>query len=213
MVPFRSVRITSTVFGLLFFYLTPALAQEQTFELERETLYLNNNIKILSQNGDRRNGQLSYDTHEGLVVVDYEAGYRTRQRRFYHDSILCSDISYWHGARHGPARECDQQGQVISVGNYVNDLKDGRWIFYYPNGTIKMDIGFITDTARLIPSFTINTHLVNPDPPYDETSIGVIHSGHSPPHGEWIYYDEHGTVKNRLEFDRGVLIYMEVPTY
>lgn len=56
---------------------------------------------------------------------------------------LKSKTTYKFGLKNGHYQEFDFYGNKIIEGNYLNDLPEGKWLFYHKNGKISKEINYV----------------------------------------------------------------------
>jgi antitoxin component YwqK of YwqJK toxin-antitoxin module len=66
---------------------------------------------------------------------------------------LLVDGTYVNGRKNGPCTTYHLNGSKASHGNYLNNVMQGRWEYYYPTGTLKQVVEF-GDTDYRIMSFS-----------------------------------------------------------
>ena len=64
------------------------------------------------------------------------------------NGTAAEESTYLYGIQHGPHKEYDSHGNLITSGNYLNGKRDGTWEMYYENGKTKKEIGYLNGVAN-----------------------------------------------------------------
>ena len=71
----------------------------------------------------------------GNYFNDREIGTWTTMTK---DSVILKEITYFKGYLHGPFREFYKSGKIYEEGYYLKGKKEGEWMIYNNDGTIKL---------------------------------------------------------------------------
>jgi hypothetical protein len=200
------------IFIKLVFLFIPVLlhGQEQIIVFSHDTLRLDNHDSIIYQRGNEFLGEIKYISYGYTSVAIIDSGYFKKRTRFYSNGIKENEYNYRNGKLNGRRLEWNDNGILILSGHYLNNNEDSVWTFYYSNGIKETEGSFLPDTSRLIDNFTIRQTQTNLDPPYDISDWVITSLKHSPPHGQWNFYNKRGQVIKTLVFDKGVLTSIQV---
>ena len=79
------------------------------------------------------------DSLEGPYQAFYESG-AIKQNGIYKDDLLHGEVlEFYDSGSEG------EKGPLKSKGNYVNDLREGKYIFYFESGAIKQIDSYVND--------------------------------------------------------------------
>jgi antitoxin component YwqK of YwqJK toxin-antitoxin module len=196
----------------LIFLLIPflGLAKEKIIVLKHDTINLRDGDKVFYRKGDDFSGEVKYGSDSYFTVVQIDSGYITKRTDFLANGMKRLEENFSKGRYNGPYKEWNYSGVLIICGHYSNSYADSIWTFYYSNGIKETEGAFLPDTTKLIDDFKIIRSEISSDPPYDTREETRICDKHSPPHGEWVFYNFRGKISKRLVFDKGILKSFEV---
>jgi uncharacterized protein len=83
---------------------------------------------------------------------------------------------------------------------YHNDLKEGPWIQYFTDGTIKMKTAYLHDQIE-------GLYLIYGLKGNVEVSGSYLHSNKT---GTWVYFNDDGVLLKKEEYENGRLINQEI---
>ena len=112
------------------------------------------------------------------VITTYDNGQPAKIYFFDHDGRCVREVDYY------------ETGAVMMEGTIENDLRNGEWISYFPDGKVQSS-GFFKDGIRVGQAkvYYENGHL------WMDGSYADDHKC-----GEWIFYDEQGYETNRVNY-------------
>jgi len=196
----------------LIFLLIPFLGmgKEKIIVLKHDTINLRDGDKVFYRKGDDFSGEVKNGRDNYFTVVQIDSGFITRRTDFLANGTKRLEENFSKGRYDGPYKEWNYSGILIECGHYSNSYADSIWTFYYNNGIKESEGAFLPDTTKLIDDFEIVRSEISLDPPYDIRQNTKICDKHSPPHGEWVFYNFRGKISKRLVFDKGILKSFEV---
>lgn len=179
-------------------------------QLKSEGNYLNN----------LKEGVWKYYHQNGVLEQTgrYTRGLQEGEWRWYYDnqSLRLSEY-YYRGERDGESVEYDFDGNVIASGSYVEDLREGDWIFdygdYRQQGKFVLDeqsgewIGIYKDLDELAFRGSYIDGLPDGKHTWFYPNGKVMKEGKyimGKEHDNWIYYDDQGSISLYITFDYGV---------
>lgn len=59
---------------------------------------------------------------------------------YYPDGCVASEVTYEHGAEHGPCRDLHSNGQIAAEGAYSKGRECGLWKYYAEDGTLESSV-------------------------------------------------------------------------
>lgn len=160
---------------------------------------------IVSRKGDNLYGEVKFRSHNYITVVTIDSGFIKKKMTYYPNGKKCEEYNYLLGKLHGPYFLWRGNGDFIEKGYYKNGLEDSVWTYYYDNGKIESEGAYLPDSSVLIEDFKINRCSWKPT-----QNILERQAKHSPPDGEWKFYDDKGDVSKKMKFRKGVLVEITV---
>jgi antitoxin component YwqK of YwqJK toxin-antitoxin module len=112
----------------------------------------------------------------------------------YNDKVLTLTETYRQGKRDGPMMHYYLDGRILDSVNWVNDVKQGTWVEYFPDGTLKQKGSFAD--GKLNGEFVVN-HL-------DGTPYITGRYSNDKLNGKWIFYNDDGTISDEINYVNGV---------
>lgn len=167
---------------------------------------------------------------EVLLETFYKNGVMDGFEVLYHSTGgLASISSFTGGKREGVFRSYFENGIISERGAYNKGAKVGEWWYYSPEGILKVSGSYIADYT-LIETSDLGDTLI-----YKDTSNAIIRKVEYnkgmdslielmrvkeisdlvfplrlyAKDGEWIYYDEEGTIMKREYYNKGELLRIE----
>lgn len=104
-----------------------------------------NLIQKLKYKYDRLLSEEEFDQNErstGVIDWNQTAPERTIET-LYSDGKIQTQITLVNNLKQGPFIEKDGLGATISKGKYLNGEPHGKWQYFYPNGTLKLELNFV----------------------------------------------------------------------
>lgn len=199
-----------TVITLLQFI--AVFGQQKVIVLKNDTITIEQTDSIYYRYGDEFKGEIKYGRRGSYNILKIDNGFVINWKSYFATGKLRSEHNYKNGRLHGDHKEWNENEILILRGHYNNGYKDSIWTFCYENGVKETEGAFIVDTLRLIKNFIMLKNRI-------DVSTGEIHTSwtmkdqHSPPHGEWNFYDKKGKRIKTLVFDKGVIVSIEVGDY
>ena len=152
----------------------------------------NGQVEIRTRTGST----ITYEVVEGFVVVRYVVNER---------GIKTAEIYYKEGQLHGPYKSWREDGILRESGHYDDGMESGEWIFYGRNGKRKLSGAFLADPEVQLKDFLIHDHQLEEDTGEHYLIVSSA-PRHSPPHGQWLFYDRDGKVAGIIDFDKGQVV-------
>jgi antitoxin component YwqK of YwqJK toxin-antitoxin module len=179
---------------------------------KNDTLSLFQNDSIYYQKGDDINGELKYKSQRSYYIVKVENGYITNRKCYYESGVLHSECNYRNGKIHGPFMKWYETGTLFISGHYLDGNEDGLWTYYFSNGLKESEGRFVADKDHLIKDFEMNYYveLLDTGEKIQMVSISPLHS---PPDGEWKFYNNRGTLIKTFTFEKGKIVSMDFGGY
>lgn len=150
----------------------------------------------------------------GEIVIGTRTGSRTTYRVaggsivaltvLNDQGIKTEEAFYKEGKLHGPWTRWRDDGTLQESGHYEYGLESGEWIFYRRNGKRQLSGSFLADPEHQLKDFLIHDHLLEEDTG-DHMIIVSMSPQHSPPHGQWLFYDVNGKVAGIIDFEKGMV--------
>lgn len=141
----------------LYFDKTGLLLKEENYRDnmlhgEMRSYYTANNVRILKQSQQYKNGKLDglsiENNNEGKTISaeEFRAGIKNgRSIWFYNNGKPAMEQYYANGELDGKQVMYNMEGAIISTGQYTNGKKSGKWTTYYDNGQIKNEGNYSED--------------------------------------------------------------------
>ena len=173
--------------------------------LERDTIFFDNQEEIVLRQGDSFHGMIKlYDSTFRRVTLYYiDSGFVSKRIDSQAHNNLIFEMNFRNRKLNGNYQIRNDANIAILNGYYKDNYEDSIWTFCFYDGT-KETIGrFVPDTAKLIEGFKL-TLVQGIDHNWGPIQFEKILK-HSPPDGDWEFYDKRGYLIKRLTFDRGVL--------
>ncbi|MFN6377779.1 MAG: toxin-antitoxin system YwqK family antitoxin [Flavobacteriales bacterium] len=197
---------------LLLLFTAIELGAQTKIIFKNDTLSLFRNDSIYYQKGDDINGELKYKSQRFYYIVKVENGYITNRKSCYENGVLHSESNYKFGKTHGPFKRWYETGTLFISGNYHDGNEDGLWTYYFSNGLKESEGRFVADKDHLIKDFETNYYLEVLETG-ERNQIVSISPLHSPPDGEWKFYNNRGTLIKSFTFDKGKIVSMDFGGY
>lgn len=190
---------------ILFVVVTKGQSTKGFIPLQKDTIFFDNQEKIVSRQGDDFRGTIKlYDSDYLRVTLYYfDSGFINKIVDSEAFNNLTSEINFRNRKMNGNYQIRNAENIAILNGYYKDNYEDSIWTFCYYDGTKETVGRFVPDSTKLIDGFKLT--LVQ----------GVGHNWgpiqfekrlkHSPPDGVWEFYDKRGYLTKRLTFDKGVL--------
>lgn len=175
---------------------------------KNDTLVIYDNDSIYYRKGDDINGEIKYGRNEYYQIIQVQDGYISNWKNYFQNGALRSEYNFKYGKLHGPYTEWYETGTLLISGNYHDGHEDGLWTYYFSNGVKESEGRFLGDKNYLIKDFETNYFLENLETG-DREQITSISPVHSPPDGEWKFYNNRGTLMKTFTFDKGTIVSME----
>jgi hypothetical protein len=175
--------------------------------LERDTIYWwPPEESLISNTVSQGIGTVAIRTRSGSTMTyQVEGGYVVARNVVNERGILTSESFSKEGKLHGLSRRWADDGTLLESGHYEHGMASGEWVFYGKNGKRKLSGVFLADPEAQLKDFLFNEHLLE-----DETGdhLVIVSSAprHSPPHGQWLFYDRDGKVAGIIDFDKGQVV-------
>jgi antitoxin component YwqK of YwqJK toxin-antitoxin module len=139
--------------------------------------------------------KLFYEDGELSAEGNYFQMQKDSVWRYYsfYSTALVSEESWLKGKKHGDFISYYENGQVSEIIEWQHDIKEGRWIQYFADGTEKMKCGH-------------NFNMVNGRYYfyYDNGLLMILGNFvDDKRHGPWVFYDDSGKEKHTIEYDFG----------
>lgn len=151
-------------------------------------------------------GKVEIRTRLGSTMTyQVEGGYVVAWTIVNERGIKTAESFSQEGKLHGPTRRWADDGTLQVSGQYEQGMESGEWIFYGRNGKRKLSGAFLADPDAQVEDFLFHEHL-----PDEETGdhLVIVSSAphHSPPHGQWLFYDRDGKVAGIIDFVKGQVV-------
>jgi len=199
------IRIASFLFAISTFTCVTGQSTRGYIPLERDTIFFESKENIVSRHGDKLHGKIKlYDSAFQRVTLYYiDSGFITKRVDSNEINNLTYELNFRNRKANGNYQIRNVVNTVILNGYYKDNYEDSIWTFCYSDGTKETVGRFVPDTTKLIDGFKLT--LVQG---YDHNWGSIQFENmlkHSPPDGEWEFYDKRGYLIKRLNFDRGIL--------
>jgi len=185
-----------------------------------KTYYSNGQVKSEGRYVDNlKDGIWKYYHQNGVIEQTgrYIRGLQEGEWRWYYDSeALRLSVYYYKGERDGESVEYDFDGNVIASGSYLEDMREGAWVFdygdYRQEGKFVLDeqsgewIGIYKDIDQVAFRGSYVDGLADGKHTWYYPSGKVKKEGKyimGKEHENWIYYDEQGLISLYITFDYG----------
>lgn len=190
--------ILSMVLGM-----TQLLAQ-QFIAFEHDTVHWTfSDDSLLLHTGDTRDAQVELLTRLGSKVhIQVEQGYIVSRKVYHKNGTLTSELNYKTGILHGVYRTWTDQGILQVSGQYVDGMESGEWNFYRRNGKRQLSGNFLADPEAQLEELEFIEHITDDDVG-EYMLLTAMATHHSPPHGNWLFYDANGKVAGIIDFEKG----------
>ena len=158
-------------------------------------------------NGVQNGLEYNYDD-TGLLktVFTYKYGAKNGEAYKFSDSIIIEKEFYANNKLEGEAQSFYANGKKKSSGTFKNDYRDGKWLWYHPDGELKLEETYISgkvlgDIKGFFPDGSVerNISLVNGNGDfiqyYDNGIVkakGQFYDYSAT--GEWFFYDKNGNL-------------------
>jgi hypothetical protein len=191
--------------GLLLGSLASVVGQS-FIPFERDTVFWwPQDDSLATHTGDARNAEVVILTSLGSSInYRVEDGYIVSRIVINAHGIMTAEALYKEGKLHGLHRIWTKDGTLQVSGQYEEGMESGNWTYYRRNGTRQLSGRFLADPSAQVEDLEFMEHLVD-----EETGeqLLIISNAprHSPPHGQWIFYDRDGKVAGIVAFDKGRL--------
>lgn len=117
----------------------------------------------------------------------------------YYEKVLRLTEPYNNGKLNGEVKKYHDGGKVAEVVMWVEGVRQGEWKQFYENGSVSMYATYVNDVrSGLYKSFYIDGRI---------QTEGAYRN--DVPDGDWIYYNEDGSEKMRLKYQKGELLNKE----
>jgi antitoxin component YwqK of YwqJK toxin-antitoxin module len=196
------------IISLLILLTALELGAQTMLIFKNDTLVIYDNDSIYYRKGDDINGEIKYGRNEYYQIIQVQDGYISNWKSYFQNGALRSEYNFKYGKQHGPYNEWYETGTLMVTGHYRDGYQDGLWTYYFSNGVKESEGRFLADTDHLIKDF--QTHFNRRMPETGEITQVVMSSPvHSPPDGEWKFYNKRGTLMKTFTFDKGTIVSME----
>jgi antitoxin component YwqK of YwqJK toxin-antitoxin module len=206
----NSIKYIVTV--LTIFIVSVAFGQQKSIAFKNDTIRIEQWDSIYYRIGNDFKGELKYGHWGYCTILKIDSGFVINRKHYFATGKLQSDHNYKNGRLHGDHKEWNENEILIERGHYNNGYEDSIWTFYYENGVKETEGAFIVDTLRLIKKFIMLKNRIDVSTG-DIKTLWTMKDQHSPPHGEWNFYDKKGKRIKTLVFDKGVIVSIEVGDY
>lgn len=141
----------------------------------------------------RFRSEITYSVKDGYIVSRIVINDR---------GIKTAEAFYEEGKLHGSNRLWADDGNLKVSGQYENGMESGEWIFYRRNGTRQLSGVFLANPEFQMEDLEFIEHIVEDDIG-EYMLVTSVSFQHSPPHGEWRFYDVKGRVAGIIDFEKG----------
>lgn len=173
--------------------------------LLHDTIYFENKQSLVSHQGNDFKATIKlYDTgiyRTTLYFID--SGFIQKRVDSEAISNLTFETNFKKRKLNGNYQIKNSSGTVLLNGYYKDNYEDSIWTFYYYTGIKETQGRFIPDTTKLIDDF-VTTLMHGVAEEWSPIEFHKLHK-HSPPNGDWEFYDKRGYLIKRMRFDKGIL--------
>lgn len=182
---------------------TPLLAQ-QYIAFEHDTVHWTlSDDSLISHIGDGREARVELLTQDGSKVhYQVEQGYIVSRKVYHKNGTLTSEINYKSGKQDGPYRQWSDGGVLQISGQYEDGMESGEWIYYRKNGKRQLSGTFLPDAEAQLDGLEFIDHTIDQELG-EHWFVASLAFQHSPPHGQWLFYDVNGKVAGIIDFEKG----------
>jgi len=165
---------------------------------EMKRYYENGAVQAILQYGDGTvpvRARLFYDNGSLAAIGNYSETLKDSTWNYYgfYDQALILTETYNKGKRNGPMIHYYNDGSVLDSVSWESDLRQGTWVQYFPDRTVKQKGTFLN--GKLEGEFIVN--LENGSP----YITGQYKNDN--PDGRWIFYNEDGSVNQEMIYIDG----------
>lgn len=195
-----------TTLALLTFILSTGYAQS-IITLERDSIHWSPpEDSLITNTVSDGKGKVEIRTRSGSTITyQVEGGYVVAWTVVNERGIRTAESFSKEGKLHGPSRRWADDGTLQVSGQFEQGMESGEWVFYGRNGQRKLSGAFLADADAQVEDFLFHEHLLD-----EETGdhLVIVSSAprHSPPHGQWLFYDRDGKVAGIIDFDKGQVV-------
>lgn len=186
--------------------------QQNIIAFKNDSVIIQQTDSIYYQTGDEYKGELKYGgigRWKTFTILKIDDGFIISRKNYFSNGKIRFEYNYKKGKLDGEYNEWNENGILIVKGYYSNGYKDSVWTFYYSNGVKETEGRFIADMSNLLQYFRIERTEENVSDGTWQTRV-IEYEQHSPPHGEWNFYDKKGQLTKTLTFEKGVVVSIEV---
>jgi uncharacterized protein len=112
---------------------------------------------------------------------------------FYPDGSIRKEMTYENGEADGTSVEYDEQGNIVAKGDFVDDLKEGKWVYRY--GDVVEDVVYFEGEPN---GLWTKKDLITGQLLFE----GTYAAGQE--NGKFVWYHENGIIYRRGSFVMGV---------
>jgi antitoxin component YwqK of YwqJK toxin-antitoxin module len=150
--------------------------------------------------------------------MTFQHGKPVGEARFFHDNgTLAHQVTFQEGKRQGQAINYDEAGKKISVWQFKDDVPEGKWMWFYPDGNpLKLETfgsGYVSDIGEAIEPVearedeaTLTAGIKQGEwkwwYPGGQIGIEGQYAGDAMD-GTWTYYDRDGQVTETRQYKAG----------
>jgi antitoxin component YwqK of YwqJK toxin-antitoxin module len=158
-------------------------------------------ISKFSEDGKRSRTTTYFGSGKKMAEGIYVDEKKDSTWRFYsdYDSALLSEESYKNGKKDGITKTYYPGKGVAEQMTWKNGVKEGPWIQYYTDGTIKMKAIYHNDEKNGL----MEAFLPTGKPMFNGRYLN------GDPDGTWMYYDDKGNPAKKEVYDKGALVSSE----
>jgi antitoxin component YwqK of YwqJK toxin-antitoxin module len=158
-------------------------------------------ISAFSADGKRSRTTTFFPSGKKMAEGVYLEEKRDSLWQFYseYDGSKLSEESYKKGKKEGVAKTFYPGKGLAEVVNWRDGLREGPWIQYYTDGTVKMKANNHSDKKHGVMEV------------FSEKGTLIISGKYAEgdPDGTWLFYDEKGKIEKKEVYDKGALVSSE----
>jgi antitoxin component YwqK of YwqJK toxin-antitoxin module len=194
-----------TIAFLLFVTAVTGQSSRGFIPLQKDTIFFYNQEQMVSRQGDDFRGIIKLYDSTILQVTFYYFDSGFINKRVDSEGIhnLTYEMNFRNRKLNGNYQIRNEANIAILNGYYKDNYEDSIWTFCFYDGTKETVGRFVPDTTKLIDGFKL-TLVQGIDHNWGPIQFESILK-HSPPDGDWEFYDKRGYLIKRLTFDKGIL--------